>query len=245
MAGTVPAQVPAEAWARTGTPAQAQPAAQVPRVAGIATFVWLGDDPQVKTPRVVLERDTGAGVFAPAARRSGRVVDDAELVLAYTPSPLRRTGPQTHVWVAEWQAVPWVGAPGLAGLDARGGVPLGRYRFHVEGDGWTIASQPFDVVAGGLVLDGAARTGGAIRATVQLHAPEGWRLLDLALPSNQPVPVRGQEVAVALLDAGGAVLSSVPRMTDGSGVAQVPDNVAARSVRITDRFGNGATAALP
>ncbi|HSK04570.1 MAG TPA: hypothetical protein VK932_25130 [Kofleriaceae bacterium] len=245
MAGTVPAAVPAETWARTGAPAQAQPPVQIPRVAGIATFVWLGDDPQVKTPRVTLERETTQLTFTPAVRRSGRVVDDAELVLAYTPSPLRRAGPQTHVWVVEWQAVPWVGAPGRAGLDARGGVPLGRYRFHVEGDGWVLASQPFEVVAGGLALEGVGRTGGAIRAIVQLHAPEGWRLLDLALPSNQPVPVRSQEVTVALLDADGAVLSSVPRMTDGSGVAQVPDDVAARSVRITDRFGNAVTAALP
>ncbi len=245
MAGSVPAAVPPVTWARTGTPGQAQPAAQLPRVAGIATFVWIGDDPQVQTPRVTLERETTPGTFAPAMRRSGRVVDDAELVLAYTPSPLVRSGPQTHVWVAEWQAVPWVGAPGLGGLDARGGVPLGRYRFHVAGDGWTLDSQPFDVVAGGVALDGVARAGGAIRATVQLHAPKGWRLLDLALPSNLPVPVRSQQVTFALLDAGGATLSSVPRMTDASGVAQVPDNVAARSVRITDRFGNQATAAIP
>lgn len=243
-AGTVPAAVPAETWARTGTPAGAQPAAQIPRVAGVATFVWLGDDPQVKTPRVTLERAAGPA-WVPVARRSGRVVEDGELVLAYTPSPLVRTGPQTHVWVAEWQAVPWIGAPGAGELDARGGVPLGSYRFHVEGDGWTLASQPFEVVAGGLALEGAARAGGAIRVGVRLHAPKGWRLLDLALASNQPVPVRSQQVTVALLDAGGGTLSSAQVTTDGSGLAAVPDNASARSVRITDRFGNQATATLP
>lgn len=244
MAGTVPAEVPPVTWARTGTPAQAQPAAQLPRVAGIATFVWIGDDPQVRTPRVTLEREASPGAFTAATRRSGRVVDDAELVLAYTPSPLQRSGPQTHVWVAEWQAVPWVGAPGAGGLDARGGVPLGRYRFHVEGDGWTLASEPFEVVAGGLELGGAARALGTIQASVKLHAPQGWRLLDLALPSNQPVPVRDQEVTLTLLDAGGGALSSVQVTTSASGVAQVPDDAAAASVRITDRFGNEATAPI-
>jgi neutral ceramidase len=244
MAGTVPAQVPAVTWARTGTPAQAQPAAQIPRVSGLATFVWIGDDPQVKTPRVTLEREVG-GVFAPVARRSGRVVDDAELVLAYTPSPLVRSGPQTHVWVAEWQAVPWLGAPGVSDLDARGGVPLGSYRFHVEGEGWTLDSQPFAVIAGGLALEGVARAGGNITAAVKLHAPKGWRLMDLGLASNQPVPVRSQQVTFELLAAGGATLSSAQVMADGGGVAQVANNPAASSVRITDRFGNQATASIP
>lgn len=244
LAGTAPATVPAETWARTGTPAQAQPAAQIPRVAGIATFVWLGDDPQVKTPRVTLQRETSQFTFTPATRRSGRVVDDAELVLAYTPSPLRRSGPQAHVWVVEWQAVPWVGAPGRAGLDARGGVPLGRYRFHVEGDGWELASEPFRVVPGGLALAGVVQAGGAVRATVVLDAPQGWRLLDLALPSNRPVPLRVQPVTFELLDPGGAVLSSATVLTDDSGAAQVPFLAGAGTVRITDRFGNQATAAL-
>jgi neutral ceramidase len=244
LAGMVPAVVPPETWARTGTPAQAQPADQIPRVAGIATFVWIGDDPQVKTPRVTLEREGSPGAFAAVARRSGRPVEDGELVLAYTPAPLVRSGPQTHVWVAEWQAVPWVGAPGLAGLDARGGLPLGRYRFHVEGDGWTLDSRPFEVIAGGVALAGVSRAGGMIQAGVRLHAPKGWRLLDLALPSNQPVPVRGQQVTVTLLDGSGTPLTTADVTTDASGLAQVLDVPLARSVRITDRYGNQATAAI-
>ncbi|HWO17348.1 MAG TPA: hypothetical protein VNO30_01185 [Kofleriaceae bacterium] len=244
LAGTVPAQVPPETWARTGTPAQAQPAAQIPRVSGIATFVWIGDDPQVRTPRVALEHEGSPGAFATVARRSGRPVEDGELVLAYTPAPLVRSGPQTHVWVAEWQAVPWVGAPGAAGLDARGGLPLGRYRFHVEGDGWTLDSQPFEVIAGGLALAGVARAGGMVSAGVRLHAPKGWRLLDLALPSNQPVPVRSQPVTVALLDAAGTQLTSAQVTTDAGGAVQVLDVPLARSVRVTDRYGNQAAAPL-
>jgi hypothetical protein len=57
--------------------------------------------------------------------------------------------------------------------------------------------------------------------------------------------VRGQLVTVVLRDAGGGTLSSMQVATDGSGLAMVPDNASARSVRITDRFGNVATAAIP
>lgn len=245
MAGTIPATIPAVTWARTGTPTTAQPAAQIPRVSGIATFTWIGDDPQIKTPRVTLQVETNPGTFTPVLRRSGRVVDDGEIVLAYTPSPLQRSGPQTHLWVVEWQAVPWLGAPNVDGLDARGGVPLGRYRFHVEGSGWTLDSNAFEVVEGGVVAQGVQRTGGNIRAAATWHAPKGWRLMHMNLMSNQPIPVTNQQVRLELLDQNNGVLSSTLVNTDGAGVAQVADNAAARQVRIVDRFGNRVTAAIP
>ena len=245
MAGTVPTTIPSVTWARTGTPTQAQPAAQIPRISGIATFTWIGDDPQTKTPHVTLQKETTPGNFAAVTRRSGRVVDDAEVVIAYTPSPLQRTGPQTHVWVAEWQAVPWLGAPNVDSLDDRGGVPLGKYRFHVEGNGWMIDSNAFTVVPGGLVVDQPARTGGTIYASANWHAPNGWRLMDMALKSNQPIPVRVQLVTVTLLGAGNVDLGSTQVTTDGSGLASVPNNAAAVSIKITDRFGNAATVPIP
>src|SRR5690606_31765500 len=91
MAGTVPAEVPSVVWSRVGTPAQAQPAAQIPRISGVAPFVWIGDDPSTKTPRVQLQYEMSAGVYAPVARTSGRLVEDGEIVLAYTPNPLQRS----------------------------------------------------------------------------------------------------------------------------------------------------------
>jgi hypothetical protein len=248
MAGTVPATVPPEVWTRTGAPTQAQPAAQIPRVAGIATFVWIGDDPQVQTPKVTLERETqpGSGAYAPVVRRSGRRVEDTEIVLAYTPSPLQRSGPQTHVWVAEWQAVPWTGITTASDdLADRGGLPLGRYRFAVEGKGWSLASQAFEVVAGGVALGTITRTGGNIRTPVTYHAPKGWRLLDMTVPSNRPVPVRSQSVTVTLRNSAGVALSSEVVTTDAMGIALVADNALAARVQITDRFGNVATATIP
>lgn len=245
MRGTVPATVPDQVWGRTGKPMQAQPATSIPRVSGIAQFVWIGDDPLTKTPRVTLQKKEGA-VFSDVTRRSGRIVEDGEILLAYTPTPLQRSGPQTHYWVAEWQAVPWVGAPDVDALDARGGVPTGTYRFHVEGSGWTLDSNEFDVVAGGVVLSQAMRTGGNVQVTVAWSAPKGWRMMDEALRSNQPVPIRAQQVSVELLTAGGVAIGSPQSVTtDGSGHAQVADNVAAVMARVTDRFGNVATVALP
>ena len=242
-AGTVPDLMPADVWGRTGHPTVAQPDAMIPRVSGLAQFVWIGDDPQVQTPHVTLEREID-GTFTAVTRRSGRVVEDQDFVVAYTPEPLQRgAGPQTHVWVVEWQAVPWLGAPGADSLDARGGVPLGRYRFHVAGKGWELDSAPFTVVPGGLVVS-ATRANNQVTATVALHAPKGWRLMDMSAPSNQPVGLHALAVTVELLGAGDAVLSTVIKPTDATGAVQVADVPAATSVRITDSFGNVATHTL-
>jgi neutral ceramidase len=247
MAGTIPATVPPVTWARTGTPVQAQPATTVPRVSGIATFVWFGDDPQVRTPKVTLEYEMipGSGLFTPVLRKSGRLVEDAEIILAYTPSPLQRSGPQTHVWVAEWQAVPWVGSLANDSLDARGGVPLGRYRFTVAGKDWTISSNAFEVVQGGVTTGTVTRTGGNIRTSATWFAPKGWRLMDMNLMSNQNVPVRSQTVTVTLRNLANVAIYSDAVMTDANGVVTVPDNPAATTIQVTDRFGNVTTASVP
>lgn len=244
MRGTVPATVPPIVYARTGTPAQAQPAASISRVSGIATFTFIGDDPLTKTPKVTLQLET-AGSFGNVARRSGRPVEDMEIVLAYTPSPLQRSGPQTHFWVAEWQAVPWVGAPGLDTLSDRGGLPLGNYRFHVEGAGWTLDSAPFAVVAGGVMLSSPSRSGGAVRTVVNWYAPKGWRLMDMSINSNMPVPLRSQRVTAELLSAADAVLVTQASSTDANGGIQVADNAAAVRIRVTDRYGNTVTTPIP
>ena len=247
-AGTVPAEIPSSTWSRTGTPVQAQPAAEIPAISGIATFTWIGDDPQVKTPRVTLERETSPGVFAPVTRRSGRVVEDQEIVIAYTPSPLQRTPgvAQRHLWVAEWQAVPWWGDSAVDSLADRGGVPRGKYRFHVEGDGWTLNSNAFTVTDGTLVVTQVTKLGGGnqVRANVQWHAPKGWRLMDMGLKSNQPIPVRGQQLTAEVFGTSGS-LGGDTENSDNNGVVTFTSDPGATSLQVTDRFGNTVTVPIP
>ena len=241
-AGTVPATVPVETWARTGTPASAQPDAQIPRVSGIATFVFYGDDPQVQTPRVTLQYESSPGVYTDVTRKSGRVVEDQELTKAYTPSPLQRSGPQHHVWVIEWQAVPWVGSTDGDTFDTRANVRLGNYRFHVVGSAWTLDSNPFAVVPGGLQVSAARAT--TINLGVRWYAPKGWRLMDMNLMSNQPVPVRSQSVTVTLLDASNTVKSTQIVSTDANGNVSVPDVSGATQAKVLDASGNSLTVSI-
>lgn len=251
-AGTIPTEVSERVWLRSGPATSAQPAAQISRVSGLARFVWQGDDPATKTPVVTLQRETapGSGQFADVTRRSGRVVRDGDLLLSYTPLPVRRDGdnPQEHFWAVEWQAVPWVGAfeqtPGdLSGLDARAGVPLGNYRFRVEGASFELFSDPFEVVAGSLGVS-AARNGNNIEATVRLNAPDGYRLLTLSGDSNRPAPLAGGTVDVSLqMQAGPDVqFSNVAVGADGKVSVNAGNNAGnVAGVTVTDRFGNSGT----
>ena len=152
-------------------------------------------------------------------------------------------GPQHHIWVVEWQAVPWLGSPDGDTLDTRANVRLGNYRFHVVGTTWTLDSNPFAVVAGGLQVTAARAT--TINVGVHWYAPKGWRLMDMNLMSNQPVPVRSQSVTVALLDAANAVKSTQIVTTDANGNASVPDVSGATQVKVTDASGNALTVPIP
>jgi len=249
MAGTIPTTVPDQVWLRSGAAASAQPPATVARVSGLATFVWIGDDPLVATPVVTLEVETSPDTFAPVLRRSGRKVQDGEVLVAYTPSPLRRVGdqPQTHYWSAEWQAVPWIGCQDGAtpcdGIDGFAGVPLGRYRFHVVGKAFDLTSDPFTVTTADLQVQ-AGRSGSNITATVMLEAPRGWRLLDGSGDSNRPVPVRAGHFSVHLsgpeLDFTGVGIASDGTLTvDAAG-----DAGSVTGVTVTDAWGNSASASL-
>lgn len=245
-AGTVPSTIPSETWVRTGLPAQAQPAASIPRVSGIATFVFVGDDPLSGTPTVTLQRETAPNVFMDVTRRSGRVVSDGDLLVYYTPSPLvRGSGPQTHVWVVEWQAVPWLGEPGLDALADRAAVPTGKYRFHAVGHGWTLDSSAFTVVPGGLGAT-ADRVAGAVSGTIALDAPKGYRLLDMSAPSNRPVPYANQALTLTFT-ATGQTLTTSTTTSDAAGKWAVnnPASQSADHVTITDAHGNAVTVALP
>ncbi len=188
LAGTVPDPLFDGLYVRNRIAlAGAQPAATIPRVAGVARFVWIGEDPLAGTPRVALQRETGPGAFEDVTRRSGRAVADGDLLLYWTPEPHQRAAgePRTHHWIVEWQAVATGGD-----LEDRAGLPLGRYRFQVTGTGYTVASRPFEVASGPVSVT-ASVAGLAVDIGAGYAAPEGWRLLDLEgklQPARGPAP---------------------------------------------------------
>jgi hypothetical protein len=171
----------------------------------------------------------------------------------YTPAPLRRVDgeEQTHYWAAEWQAVPWIGAQegdqDLDGLGARARVPLGRYRFHVVGKSFDIVSEAFTVTPATLGVS-AALAGSLVEATLRLHAPKGFRLLDLELASNRPVPLRTGLYTVELTITGqGAPLVFTDVSVDGQGRLSVDAAGQAADVteiKVLDAFGNSGSTSL-
>jgi neutral ceramidase len=247
MAGMVPATVPSDLWMRAGRPDSPQPAITVPRVTGLATFVWLGDDPLTRTPVVTLQHDPGTGVWAAVTRRSGRFVQDGEIIVTYAPSPLIRTGsPQQHVWSVEWQPVPWVGAPDGDGMERVGSVTMGNYRFHIEGDGWTLDSQSFQVQTGELTVS-ASRTGNNVTVASNWHAPKGYRLLHMQLPSNVPVPLANQQIRLQAV-AGAVPVGGLQTVTtDAQGRVTIDYGAAAATITrvdLVDAFDNPGSANL-
>jgi hypothetical protein len=154
-------------------------------------------------------------------------VIERDLLLSYTPDPLVREGgaARTHYWATEWQAVST-----SDDLSRRAGLPLGRYRFRVEGTGYELESRAFEVVPGALAIELDA-----LELRVRYHAPGGFRLLDLAVNANEPAPLRSATVTVAF---GGAPIEVA---LDGEGRAVIEVPAAAETLRVEDDFGNAGT----
>jgi neutral ceramidase len=240
-AGEIPASVPTEVWMRRGVhPASGQPSATIERVTGVARFVWIGEDPLSGTPRVRLEREVG-GSFEPVRRRSGREVEDLDFLVVWTPVPLLQTGdPRTHYWALEWQAV----GVEHGALEDRAGLPLGRYRFHVEGAGYTIDSAPFEITRGSIDVR-ASLEGAAIAIDARYQPREGWRLLDLEGPADRDVPVLAGPLEVVIEQEGGGS-ETVSAALTGPGLARVTPSGSGRVTRVVvrDRFGNEGVTSL-
>lgn len=239
--GTVPATLPDYLLTQRlrGVGGRAQPAATVERLDSVF-FTFVGADPLAGTPRVYLQREV-AGVFEDVLRRSGRPVVDGALVMTWTPNPIQRAEgtPRTHYFTIEMQAVSPLGATDADGLADRLGLPLGRYRFRVEGPGFELTSDPFEVLP--RALDATATAAGAdLQIAVAITAPDhGFRLLDLEARSNGRVPLRSQALTVTV--DGGA-----PQMltTDEGGTVTVPGAAGATAVRVEDAFGNAVDLTL-
>ena len=236
------------------------PDAEVPRAQGIAQFAWMGGDPAVDFPRVVLERQAdGGGEWTPVTTRAGREVnsDMHDMLLVWQADPLYpHTDPQTHTWWVGWQAVGHV--------HDRLGVPEGTYRFHVTGmsaeggaETWPWPASAYEVTSDPFVVTPAEVTveldESETTLTAWIQAPEwGYRLLDDAeegTSQHNPDagmdgrnPARDPVLTWTLQD--GSTAEETPdavTITGGASVmtVRVPDGAA--SVTVTDAWGNRGT----
>ncbi|MBX7197407.1 MAG: neutral/alkaline non-lysosomal ceramidase N-terminal domain-containing protein [Sandaracinaceae bacterium] len=241
--GTIPASSPAYLATQAGpmaVPAQLAEGATVHRLDNVY-FTWIGGHPLHGTPRVHVEQDV-EGSWVPLTRASGRVVEDGDLVLTWTPDPQEapRAGdpPRVHYWTVQWQAVPALGQRGFPAISDRLALPTGRYRFVVDvpdgagllGTTQYMVSREF-VVAPATLGVAVERAGGNATITVTAHAPHGFRLLDLRAGANRPIPLRGVEVTVGLSDG---TSRTVTLDADGHATFAAP----AGAITVTDAAGN-------
>jgi hypothetical protein len=225
--GTVPDTVYEYLWTRDGwQPDQPQPDAQVRRVADVAHFVFLGGDPVIDLPTIVLqmEQTPGSGDFADVLLPNGAPLDDRgyDMIVSYSPDPLVELYDEEdrhHYWLVEWQAV-----TDRPSLDHMAGMPAGNYRFVARGlctdvadtefpfggVPYEVLSDPFEVTGDGLLEVTASYDtwGGDVDLMVSYGAAErGFRLLSLGSDFRTATHLVGgdtaAEVTVDLLDASG------------------------------------------
>ena len=241
--GTIPAASPAYLATRSGpmnVPAQLAEGASVPRLSTV-NFTWVGGHPFNGTPEVRIEQQVGAD-WLPLTRQSGRVVDDAEFLLTWTPDPLIAPAAgspgRVHYWTVEWQAVAPMGWDPTDSMADRLTLPTGRYRFHVTipaASGF-VGMTEYEVtrefvVAPAPLQVAVMRDGGNATITVTAHAPQGFRLLDLEAGATRPFPLRNATVSVSV-GGGAAIMVTL----DASGRATFP--AAAGTIVVTDANAN-------
>jgi len=242
--GTIPAAAPAYLSTRIlpAVPAQLAEGASVER-GDVVFFTWIGGHPLHGTPRVHIEREV-SGAWEPLTRASGRVVEDADLLLTWTPDPLQAPlpdePPRVHYWTAQWQAVAALGQVGFPEVSDRLGLPTGRYRFAIDvpdGAGFLgttqyVVTREFTVTPATLNV-AVERSGGNATITVTAPEPRGCRRPDQEAGANRPFPLRNAEVTVAV----GASTSTVT--LDASGRATFP--AGAGMITVTDAAGNSGS----
>lgn len=236
-AGTVADVPPAEMWNWAGVrPTTGQPTPTVQRIQGVARFAFWGSDPAMGLLRIVVQREQDDGTWEDILTPSGAPISDAlpDVIVAYTPLPLYGTDgddpPRQHLYQAIWQAVDvW------PGLDERGALPLGRYRFAVSGNRrdpaddaypfdaipWELQSEPFEVVPATMEIEGGTGDGIVALRVRYAAATEGYRLLSMQGGEKDPTPLRSDlsAVAVSAVPVGGGDVwtgEATVEGTDGS-----------------------------
>lgn len=87
---------------------------------GRAVVSFIGGDPELDTPHVVLQRENASGAFEDLRSPSGRLIDEAglETILVYDYDE-KHADSEPHQWSLHWETV--------------ADTPAGTYRFRVEG----------------------------------------------------------------------------------------------------------------
>lgn len=243
-------------WPDTADPAAPVLEPTVPRAVGAARFVWMGGDPAIDLPQVIVERETSPDVFEPLADARGVPASarGGAVVITYTPDPIDATAPARHLYAAVWQATP--PDPYAISAPVRPfSLEPGRYRFRVTGAAqgasaattYELTSAPFEVVPAPLApTSSATRSGANLDVVALLGAAPGLRALRDG-PSDIDVPLPGPwTVTVSFTGSPAKVATVTP---DSAGAASVTlsaaEVAAAISVEVRDEAGNGGVLTLP
>ncbi|MBT3219773.1 MAG: hypothetical protein HN348_11825 [Proteobacteria bacterium] len=217
--------------------------AQVPRVQGLVQLGWIGGDPGVDFPNVMLEHKKD-GLWEQVTTASGRPVTEAlsDILVGYTPNPLFPIEEeQTHFWWAGWQAI--------GRIDDRTGLMLGTYRLRVEGkkyvggnetwpwstETYEVISDEFDVVPAELTV-----TADVDGLWVSIEGPaNGYRLIDLGGRHRAHNPVYGTlTMTVEHIDGTTTSVNASSAAVTGDKTWLTYDHSDATQITITDENDN-------
>lgn len=218
--------------------------AQIKRLDGMIQIGWIGGDPGVDDPRIVLEREVSEGTWAPVVTPTGREINDdlQHMALGWTPDPLfPASAEQTHYWWAIYQAV--------GDVRDRTSMPLGNYRLHVYGSSYIggattypwpsepyeFTSSTFEVLPADVTISPDA--GGVWTSLV--GPDEGYRLIDIDGYSQGDNPLRG-DLTVEWNTSAGEHTDIVPAPAPQNRRTWIsfPAGEDVYSVRVTDAYGN-------
>ncbi|HYD50173.1 MAG TPA: hypothetical protein VEB21_17570, partial [Terriglobales bacterium] len=228
-----------------GLSAASAPPSSVRRVQDVVQFMWEGGDPGVDLPVVYLEVQADDGSWDRVLTASGRPVSSPmhDMLLATTPNPLApATAEQRHVWWVAWQAVPH--------FYDRAGLPLGSYRFHIEGQRYTggaqtwpwpsepyqLDSPTFEVVPAEITL---AIEGEKLIGSIDAPAT-GFRLIDVEGSSRGSNPVRNATITISFPDGSSQQVTPEASIVNRRSEWTLGANalVGASAVEVVDGYGN-------
>ena len=221
---------------------QTQPAAEIPRVQGLAQFMWQGGDPAVDAPLVIIEKEEN-GQWIEVKTPSGRPVTEKlpDILLTHTPTPLYPAdAAQEHHWWVGWQTI---------GPIEKMGIPEGIYRFHIYGhrysggnDSWPWDKEEYDITSAEFVITPAQlsleKSGSDL--WVSLSGPEwGYRLIDMNGASNGNNPPVGVSIEMEM-DDGSVSALELTETLDGSRIHFVlpASETEPAAIIATDIYGN-------